>query len=209
VRTFECRDVSSSQDDRKPLCEQLASRLESEAAIRPSDERDAFRAIPHTGILAGGRTKTQRNCSAIAGHLACTLPSLITRSMTPNTDRHQPCHDRRHAGTLLAAQLGHFKDRGDVVVLALPRGGVPGVHEVAHSLDAPLDVFLVRKLGVPGHRELAMGAIAAGGVRLLNDDGVSMYGLPEAVSGRSRSRRLPLESCDECCANTVHYIQVD
>jgi putative phosphoribosyl transferase len=73
--------------------------------------------------------------------------------MTPNSERHQPYHDRRHAGTVLAAQLEHFKGRRDVVVLALPRGGVPVAHEVARALDVPLDVFLVRKLGVPGQRE--------------------------------------------------------
>lgn len=69
----------------------------------------------------------------------------------------------------------------DVVVLALPRGGVPVAYEVARSLRAPLDVFLVRKLGVPGHRELAMGAIASGGVRVLNDDIVRWYGVPASV----------------------------
>jgi putative phosphoribosyl transferase len=101
--------------------------------------------------------------------------------MTPNTDPHQPYDDRRHAGAVLAEQLGHFKGRHHLVVLALPRGGVPVAHEVARAIDAPLDVFLVRKLGVPGHRELAMGAIASGGVRVLNADVVSMYGLPKAV----------------------------
>jgi predicted phosphoribosyltransferase len=67
------------------------------------------------------------------------------------------------------------------VVLALPRGGVPVAYEIARALDAPLDVFLVRKLGVPGRRELAMGAIASGGVRVLSPDVVSWYGIPDAV----------------------------
>jgi len=67
------------------------------------------------------------------------------------------------------------------VVLALPRGGVPVAYEVASALGAPLDVFLVRKLGTPGHRELAMGAIASGGVRVLNDDVVRWYGIPESA----------------------------
>lgn len=93
----------------------------------------------------------------------------------------QPYGDRRHAGAELASRLGHLKDRSDVVVLALPRGGVPVAHEVARALDAPLDVFLVRKLGVPAHRELAMGAIASGGVRVLNDDVVAWYRIPESV----------------------------
>jgi predicted phosphoribosyltransferase len=80
--------------------------------------------------------------------------------------------DRRDAGRRLAGELaaaGYDRD-GDVLILALPRGGVPVAYEVARRLDAPLDVFLVRKLGVPGHEELAMGAIATGGVLVLNDD---------------------------------------
>ena len=78
--------------------------------------------------------------------------------------------DRRHAGRALALALEHYANRSDVVVLALPRGGVPVAFEVAQTLHAPLDVFLVRKLGVPGHEELAMGAIASGGVRVLNEE---------------------------------------
>src|SRR5436309_6499836 len=76
--------------------------------------------------------------------------------------------DRSDAGRRLAAKLTHYAGRGDVVVLALPRGGVPVGYEVAQAFGAPLDVFLVRKLGVPGHPELAMGAIASGGVRVVN-----------------------------------------
>jgi putative phosphoribosyl transferase len=77
--------------------------------------------------------------------------------------------DRSDAGRQLAATLSHYAGRDDVLVLALPRGGVPVGYEVAEALGAPLDVFLVRKLGTPGHEELAMGAIASGGVRVLND----------------------------------------
>lgn len=76
--------------------------------------------------------------------------------------------DRRDAGRKLAAWLTSYANRPDVLVLALPRGGVPVAYEAAEALDAPLDVFLVRKLGVPGHEELAMGAIAEGGVHVLN-----------------------------------------
>ena len=76
--------------------------------------------------------------------------------------------DRAHAGQLLAAELEEYAGRDDVVVLALPRGGVPVAFEVARSLRAPLDVFPVRKLGVPGHEELAVGAIGLGGVRVTN-----------------------------------------
>lgn len=93
----------------------------------------------------------------------------------------EPYEDRRQAGIELAAHVGHLQGRGNVVVLALPRGGVPVAHEVARILNAPLDIFLVRKLGLPGHGELAMGAIASGGVRVLNEDVISWYGVPAAV----------------------------
>ena len=89
--------------------------------------------------------------------------------------------DRRHAGVELASRLRHLGGRTDVVVLGLPRGGVPVAYEVARALGARLDVFLVRKLGLPGRRELAMGAIASGGVRVLNDDVVSWYRVPRTV----------------------------
>jgi putative phosphoribosyl transferase len=81
--------------------------------------------------------------------------------------------DRTEAGKLLAAKLGRYANRADVVVLALPRGGVPVAFEVARALNAPLDLFLVRKLGVPGQEELAMGAIASGGARVLNEEVVA------------------------------------
>ena len=77
-------------------------------------------------------------------------------------------HDRIEAGRLLAEKLSHYANRRDVVVLGMPRGGVPVASEVAKSLRVPLDAFIVRKLGVPGHEELAMGAIASGGIRILN-----------------------------------------
>jgi predicted phosphoribosyltransferase len=85
--------------------------------------------------------------------------------------------DRQDAGRRLAALLGQYGGRDDIVVLGLPRGGVPVAYEVARALEAPLDVFLVRKLGVPGHEELAMGAIASGGVMVLNDDVVIATGV--------------------------------
>jgi predicted phosphoribosyltransferase len=89
--------------------------------------------------------------------------------------------DRREAGQVLARKLAEYAHRPDVVVLALPRGGVPVGYEVARALGAPLDVFLVRKLGVPGHEELAMGAVATGGVRVLNDQIVRALGIPPNV----------------------------
>ncbi|HEV8552329.1 MAG TPA: phosphoribosyltransferase [Casimicrobiaceae bacterium] len=90
--------------------------------------------------------------------------------------------NRREAGRILASLLMKYADRDDVLVLALPRGGVPVGFEVAQALRVPLDVFIVRKLGVPGHDELAMGAIATGGVRVLNDDVVISLELePEVI----------------------------
>ena len=89
--------------------------------------------------------------------------------------------DRRDAGRALAARLDAWAGRPDVVVLGLPRGGVPVAFEVARELRAPLDVFLVRKLGLPGREELGFGAIASGGVRVLNEDIVRALGLPTEV----------------------------
>jgi putative phosphoribosyl transferase len=89
--------------------------------------------------------------------------------------------DRREAGQVLAGLLGQFRDRPDVVVLGLPRGGVPVAYEVARAVHAPLHPFIVRKLGVPGHEELAMGAIASGGIRVLNDDVVAAYGVTPSM----------------------------
>ena len=98
--------------------------------------------------------------------------------------------DRTDAGRRLAAKLAAYAKRRDVIVLALPRGGVPVGYEVARALDAPLDVFVVRKLGVPGYEELAMGAVATGGVRVLNDELVQRLGIPddliEAVAAREQ-----------------------
>ncbi|HKC55167.1 MAG TPA: phosphoribosyltransferase [Vicinamibacterales bacterium] len=114
--------------------------------------------------------------------------------MTPPMDDRQPFMDRRDAGRVLASRLRSYAGRDDVVVLALPRGGVPVAYEVASALGAPLDVFLVRKLGTPGHRELAMGAIASGGVRVLNDDVVRWYGIPEsAIESVAREETEELE----------------
>jgi predicted phosphoribosyltransferase len=102
----------------------------------------------------------------------------------------QPFRDRVEAGELLAAKLAEYRDRDDVIVLALPRGGVPVAREVARTLAVPIDVYVVRKLGVPGHEELAMGAIATGGVRQINRDVVDALGIPanviDAVAERER-----------------------
>ncbi len=93
----------------------------------------------------------------------------------------QRFHDRREAGQLVARQLAQYKDRNDVVVLGLPRGGVPVAYEIARDLKAPLDVFVVRKLGVPWQPELAMGAIAGRGTEVLNGDVVTAYRIPPHV----------------------------
>lgn len=89
--------------------------------------------------------------------------------------------NRVDAGKRLAEDLLEYRKRNDVMVLALPRGGVPVAYQVAHALNAPLDILLVRKLGVPGHQELAMGAIASGGIRVLNQDVIRSLQIPAEV----------------------------
>jgi putative phosphoribosyl transferase len=89
--------------------------------------------------------------------------------------------DRHHAGRYLAGKLAKYANRPDVLVLGLPRGGVPVAYEVARALRVPLDIFLVRKLGLPGQEELAMGAIASGGVRVLNEHVVRALDIPREV----------------------------
>lgn len=102
--------------------------------------------------------------------------------------------DRREAGRLLAQKLIDYADRPDVVVLALPRGGVPVGFEVARQLRVALDVFVVRKLGVPGQEELAFGAIASGGSRVLNEDLVRALRLPDSMIERAAEReKIELE----------------
>jgi putative phosphoribosyl transferase len=122
--------------------------------------------------------------------------------------------DRRHAGRFLAEALDAFGGRADTVVLALPRGGVPVAFEVAQRLAAPLDVLIVRKLGVPGHEELAMGAICSGGVRVLSRDLIRRLRIPQAAVDRAianqerelarrelayRGGRQPLDVRDKTC----------
>jgi putative phosphoribosyl transferase len=103
-------------------------------------------------------------------------------------------HDRAEGGKLLAKELGKYADREDVLILGLPRGGVPVGFEVASALHAPLDVFVVRKLGVPGHEELAMGAIATGGVRILNHGIIQEMNIPvETIEVVSAKEHLELK----------------
>jgi predicted phosphoribosyltransferase len=98
--------------------------------------------------------------------------------------------DRRHAGKSLASALQSFAGAADTIVLALPRGGVPVGYEVARALGLPLDVFTVRKLGVPGHEELAMGAIASGGVQVLNEEVIWRLADSEEVISQIAARVL-------------------
>ena len=98
--------------------------------------------------------------------------------------------DRSEAGRFLADKLSEYTDRRDVIVLGLPRGGIPVAYKVAQKLHAPLDVFTVRKLGVPGHEELAMGAIASGGVRVLNHDVLSYIRIPDEEIDRVAANEL-------------------
>jgi len=119
-----------------------------------------------------------------------------------------PLHNRAEAGRKVALKLQRYAYRGDVLVLGIPRGGVPVAFEVARALDVPFDVFIVRKLGAPGYHELAMGAIASGGARVINEDVVASLGIPhfaiergvvleeeeiERREGLYRGRRPPLE----------------
>jgi predicted phosphoribosyltransferase len=99
---------------------------------------------------------------------------------TISRESNRPFADRREAGKELAGKLGAYRGRPEVVVLALPRGGVPVAFEVAEALDVPLDIFVVRKLGMPGHPEFAIGAIASGGVRVLSEDVIRWSGIPDS-----------------------------
>lgn len=102
--------------------------------------------------------------------------------------------DRRHAGRVLAQALLHHAGEKDLIVLGLPRGGVPVAYEVSKALRSPLDVMVVRKLGVPGWEELAMGAIASGGIRVMNQDVVLATGVaPEAIERAVATQQRELE----------------
>lgn len=105
--------------------------------------------------------------------------------------------DRADAGRALAAALAAWREQADVLVLALPRGGVPVAYEIASALALRLDLMLVRKLGTPGHKEMAMGAIASGGVRVLNDDLIrGLYISPAAIDAVAQQEVLELRRRD-------------
>ena len=101
-----------------------------------------------------------------------------------------PFKDRRDAGRKLAQKVSAYARRPNTLILALPRGGVPVAFEVALALNAPLDIFIVRKLGLPGREELAMGAIASGGIRVLNSDIIRMLSVPDEVVNFVAKREL-------------------
>ena len=118
--------------------------------------------------------------------------------------------DRHDAGQQLARLLTEYAGRDDVLVLALPRGGVPVAFEVARQLNAPLDVFLVRKLGVPGHEELAMGAIASDGTRVLNQDVIRQLRIPdEMVDGVAGQEQIELERREREYRDDLPKPQID
>jgi predicted phosphoribosyltransferase len=102
--------------------------------------------------------------------------------------------DRRSAGRLLTQRLANYRRRDDLIILGLPRGGVPVAYEVARAMDAPLDVFVVRKLGVPGNPELAMGAIASGGVTVANEDVIRELQIPnDTIDAAAAQERAELD----------------
>jgi predicted phosphoribosyltransferase len=118
--------------------------------------------------------------------------------------------DRREAGRALADRLLDYAGRDDVVVLGLPRGGIPVAYEVARALNAPLDVFVVRKLGLPGHPEYAIGAIASGGIRVLNDDAVRQLRVPpSALDAVAHAEQMELERRERAYRGTRPALAVE
>jgi putative phosphoribosyl transferase len=118
--------------------------------------------------------------------------------------------NRSAAGRALARELAHYAHHPDVVVLALPRGGVPVGFEIARALHAPLDVFLVRKLGVPEHEELAMGAIASGGLRVLNEPLVRQLGIsPQQIEEVARVEARELERREKAFRDDLPPVQAE
>src|SRR3972149_1735502 len=199
---------STMAGDRMP---KASSRLTALAAApRPSD-RDSTEMAATAGLPRKDRTAYRRSCRnmVVLCHITTRKRALeLTDGRVPCFKRDESCEpmhressprftDRRAAGKELAASLRHYSGSPDVVVLALPRGGVPVAFAVAGALDAPLDIFLVRKLGLPGHPELAMGAIASGGVRVLNEDVMNWYVVPEAaIEAVARAEQAELERRD-------------
>src|SRR5215213_1547241 len=153
--------------------------------------------VPSALHRSGHRTAALRPLDSDGG--TSPAPPASGRSEHGMTilNRHlatRPFQDRYDAGRQLAEQLRVYANRPDAIVLALPRGGVPVASAVAAALSLPLDVFLVRKLGVPGYEELAMGAIASGGVRVLNHDVIREIGIPDrAIDAATAAEQQELE----------------
>ena len=121
-----------------------------------------------------------------------------------------PFFNRTEAGQFLAENLSAYANRDDVLVLALPRGGVPVAAEVAKNLNAPLDIFVVRKLGLPGHPELAMGAIASGGVRVFNGEVMNAFRIPdEVVNAVSAEELTELQRRERAYRDNRHAPEVE
>jgi predicted phosphoribosyltransferase/ActR/RegA family two-component response regulator len=160
------------------------------------------RVSPRTAVVVMTAFGTpEMSSAALKMGAYCVVPKPFEMhemaDLVLQADRSALFADRLDAGRQLAARLPAYAGRSDVIVLALPRGGVPVAHEVARVLRAPLDVFLVRKLGVPGHPELAMGAIAEGGVEVLSLDLIRHLGVPESIVREVAVReRLELDRRD-------------
>ncbi len=162
--------------------------------IHPNEQYTQTRVIPSRADGEGPHSRRTRHAKPHSRYTKINLPNFSTRELCELTapagslgalrqprddnlflagdviEMRTSFRDRTEAGRLLANKLRAYERHPDAIVLALPRGGVPVAYEVAIGLGLPLDVFVVRKLGVPGYRELAMGAIASGGVRVLNED---------------------------------------
>src|SRR5262249_50052978 len=152
-----------------------------------------------SGVRRGQTSAARlRKSSTVRGEVAHEWPAAKPAGIKDRfRSKAMSFFDRTDAGRQLAVPLMRYTRRSDVVLLALPRGGVPVAYEVAQALGAPLDVFLVRKLGVPEHPELAMGAIAEGGVEVLNDDLIRDLGIPPKLVQQVAVReRLELDRRD-------------
>jgi putative phosphoribosyl transferase len=152
----------------------------------PHQRSRSIPAFPALPALFRVDLANRKHYLALIGCPGASLPNCLdewTRLLTPSGSRMR-FSDRSQAGQLVAQELREYTNNPDVVVLALPRGGVPVGFEVACALNAPLDIIVVRKLGVPDREELAMGAIASGDVRVLNQDIIDWLQIPPAVIDR-------------------------
>jgi len=168
---------------RRSRCRLTSSRMQRQASQKIESGSCALAAsLPASTLRNGSHALTAvKAANRLARHNPVRRPLPGRQDVNELPARPGLFRDRREAGRVLAEKLAAYANRPDVLVLALPRGGVPVAYEVARALSAPLDVFVVRKLGVPGYEELAMGAVATGGVRVLNDQLVESLGIPEQM----------------------------